>query len=96
VTQDHIREIFGAFGAITHVDFPLYRQASKGECIVEYKHESSVQEAMQRMHKGVLDASMLTVVETSLRTLALPFVPPMHKAGRSAYRPRSLSPPRKR
>ncbi|EEB05864.1 RNA-binding protein [Schizosaccharomyces japonicus yFS275] len=63
VTKEHINEIFGAYGTIDDIDFPLFRKSHepKGYCYVTYAYADQAETAVDRMNSGMLDGEELFV-----------------------------------
>ena len=55
VTKDHVLEIFGNFGNITHCDLTLDRNKTwlhNGNCYVEYEKVEEAEECIKKMDGG--------------------------------------------
>jgi len=64
VTKEHITEIFGHFGALTAVDFPMDRylgRQGRGYAFVEYARPEDCASAIKHMNGGQIDGKRITV-----------------------------------
>ncbi|XP_044316250.1 serine/arginine repetitive matrix protein 2-like [Drosophila rhopaloa] len=64
VTKEHITEIFGHFGALTAVDFPMDRyqvRLGRGYAFVEYARPEDCACAIKHMNGGLIDGKRITV-----------------------------------
>ncbi|XP_023169452.2 PHD finger protein rhinoceros-like [Drosophila hydei] len=68
VTKTHIVEIFGSFGPLTNVDFPIdhfyrggYTRAGRGFAFVEYANAEDCECALRNMDGGKIDGQRIVV-----------------------------------
>lgn len=80
VTKTHILEIFGSYGPLTNVDFPLdhvYRNgcppAGRGFAFVEYAHPEDCRRALTNMDGGRIDGRRIVVSPFERKLLRLPY-----------------------
>ncbi|KUI58985.1 RNA-binding protein with serine-rich domain 1-A [Cytospora mali] len=62
VTEEHLREIFGAYGTIHDMDVPLSRQfgTNRGAAYILYANESDAESAIAHMHEAQLDGATIS------------------------------------
>lgn len=63
VTKDHIMEIFGVYGEIRNVEYPMDRMhpaTGKGFCYIEYINAEDAENAMKHMDGGQIDGQEVT------------------------------------
>ncbi|TKA47376.1 hypothetical protein B0A49_11391 [Cryomyces minteri] len=67
VNEDHLREIFGAYGAIVDLDMPMNRQfmTNRGTAYICYEAVGDAESAIIHMHEAQLDGA---VIDVSIRT----------------------------
>ncbi|KAL1636525.1 hypothetical protein SLS56_001108 [Neofusicoccum ribis] len=63
VNEDHLREIFGAYGRIQDLDMPINRQfmTNRGTAYIMYGDAPSAEAAIAHMHEAQLDGAVLAV-----------------------------------
>jgi len=63
VTDDHLKEIFGAFGQIRDLDMPMNRQynTNRGTAYILYAVEADAEAAIAHMHEGQIDGAAINV-----------------------------------
>ncbi|KMU76985.1 hypothetical protein CISG_06220 [Coccidioides immitis RMSCC 3703] len=66
VNEDHLREIFGAYGDIQSIDLPMNRQymavmTNRGTAYICYYDAADAESAIAHMHEGQLDGAVLSV-----------------------------------
>ncbi|ROW13774.1 hypothetical protein VPNG_03663 [Cytospora leucostoma] len=78
VTEEHLREIFGAYGPIHDMDVPLSRQfgTNRGAAYILYANEADAESAIAHMHEAQLDGATISFcsAESSRPRLRLPTV----------------------
>ncbi|KUI74508.1 hypothetical protein VM1G_10106 [Cytospora mali] len=92
VTEEHLREIFGAYGTIHDMDVPLSRQfgTNRGAAYILYANESDAESAIAHMHEAQLDGATISVsIVLQRRKLS----PPPPTANRGANFDPRLPPP---
>ncbi|KAJ1673136.1 hypothetical protein EV182_005814, partial [Spiromyces aspiralis] len=64
VLEDHVSEIFGAYGEITRVTIPRAKKTNHrlDFAYVDYRYAKSAQKAIEHMHGGQIDGNVLAVV----------------------------------
>uniref|UniRef100_A0A6P4E2A5 RNA-binding protein with serine-rich domain 1-B-like n=1 Tax=Drosophila rhopaloa TaxID=1041015 RepID=A0A6P4E2A5_DRORH len=76
VTKEHITEIFGHFGALTAVDFPMdryQRRQGRDYAFVEYARPEDCACAIKHMNGGLIDGKRVTVSAFQERMLKAPW-----------------------
>ncbi|TKA69419.1 hypothetical protein B0A49_05494, partial [Cryomyces minteri] len=63
VNEDHLREIFGAYGAIVDLDMPMNRQfmTNRGTAYICYEAVGDAESAIIHMHEAQLDGAVINV-----------------------------------
>ncbi|OCK86329.1 RNA-binding domain-containing protein [Lepidopterella palustris CBS 459.81] len=63
VNEDHLREIFGAYGQIQDIDLPMNRQfnTNRGTAYIMYYEIADAERAIAHMHEAQLDGAVITV-----------------------------------
>ncbi|KAK5145649.1 hypothetical protein LTR04_001240, partial [Oleoguttula sp. CCFEE 6159] len=63
VNENHLREIFGAYGAIVDLDMPMNRQfmTNRGTAYVCYEAVGDAESAIIHMHEAQLDGAVINV-----------------------------------
>ncbi|KAJ5778569.1 hypothetical protein N7520_001815 [Penicillium odoratum] len=63
VTEAHLREIFGDFGDIEHLDLPMNRafNTNRGTAYIVYYDPADAEAAIAHMHEAQLDGAILNV-----------------------------------
>ncbi|ROW10463.1 hypothetical protein VMCG_01843 [Cytospora schulzeri] len=92
VTEEHLREIFGAYGPIHDMDVPLSRQfgTNRGAAYILYANEADAESAIAHMHEAQLDGATISVsIVLQRRKLS----PPPPTANRGANFDPRLPPP---
>ena len=67
VTKDHVVEIFGNFGSISHCEFPMDKDKNwmnSGRAYVEYEKVEEADEAIKKMDGGKRLLRICTVEST--------------------------------
>ena len=67
VTKDHVVEIFGNFGSISHCEFPMDKDKNwmnSGRAYVEYEKVEEADEAIKKMDGGKRLLRICTVENT--------------------------------
>ncbi|KAK9458210.1 hypothetical protein V1511DRAFT_31939 [Dipodascopsis uninucleata] len=69
VTEDHVREIFGNYGTIDEVDFPMNKRLNinRGICYITYSHPEEASRTIQHMHDGYIDGAQIIVKMSNSR-----------------------------
>ncbi|XP_037727544.1 serine/arginine repetitive matrix protein 2 [Drosophila subpulchrella] len=99
VTKEHITEIFGHFGALTAVDFPMDRylgRQGRGYAFVEYARPEDCASAIKHMNGGQIDGKRITVSAFQESMLKAPWrhyrrYSPVNRRHRTASRSMSRS-----
>ncbi|ROV88928.1 hypothetical protein VSDG_08898 [Cytospora chrysosperma] len=92
VTEEHLREIFGAYGPIHDMDVPLSRQfgTNRGAAYILFANEADAESAIAHMHEAQLDGATISVsIVLQRRKLS----PPPPTANRGANFDPRLPPP---
>ncbi|KAI9596984.1 hypothetical protein BDF19DRAFT_339996, partial [Syncephalis fuscata] len=57
VTEDHLKEIFGAYGSIRTVELQRVERLNihRGQAVIEYEKMADAEKAIEYMHGGQLD-----------------------------------------
>lgn len=73
VTEAHVQEIFGFYGSIKQVEFPIDRTVNlpKGFAYVEYGKRLDAEKARQYMDGGQIDGNVIKVCPTIFLGIAL-------------------------
>ncbi|KAF7712943.1 Uncharacterized protein PECH_002325 [Penicillium ucsense] len=63
VTEAHLREIFGSFGDIEHIDLPMNKafMTNRGTAYIVYYDAADAEAAISHMHEAQLDGVVLNV-----------------------------------
>ncbi|KAI5477673.1 hypothetical protein MNV49_006059 [Pseudohyphozyma bogoriensis] len=63
VTEDHLDEIFGVYGKITDIDFPIIKRLGthKGTAYITYSQASAASKAISHMDRGQIDGQDIIV-----------------------------------
>ncbi|KAK9470417.1 uncharacterized protein V1510DRAFT_440602 [Dipodascopsis tothii] len=63
VLEDHVHEIFGAYGEIAAIDFPMNPQThtNRGVCYIDYAEPDAARTATARMNDGYIDGAQIRV-----------------------------------
>ena len=61
VTEDHIREIFGTYGAVSSVELAMDRAVNlpRGFAHVEFEQRDDAEKALEYMNGGQLDGNVV-------------------------------------
>ncbi|KAI9313051.1 hypothetical protein BX666DRAFT_1979031 [Dichotomocladium elegans] len=98
VTAEHIKEIFGQYGTIKHIDFPMNAKlnTNTGRATVEYATKEEMEKAIGYMNDGQLDGKHLNVTvappPTTLSRYRGSLSPPRRRRAYSPQSPRSRRP----
>ncbi|TVY41984.1 Serine/arginine-rich splicing factor [Lachnellula occidentalis] len=63
VNEEHLREIFGAYGQIRDLDMPMNRQfaTNRGTAYILYTSEADAEAAIAHMHESQIDGAVINV-----------------------------------
>ncbi|KAI0011436.1 RNA-binding domain-containing protein [Xylariaceae sp. FL0662B] len=63
INEDHLREIFGQYGAIRDLDLPMNRQfnTNRGTAYILYVNEADAEAAISHMHEAQVDGAIINV-----------------------------------
>ncbi|KAK2737123.1 AAA+-type ATPase [Myotisia sp. PD_48] len=63
VNENHLREIFGAYGEIQSLELPMNRQfmTNRGTAYIHYNQPADAEAAIAHMHEAQLDGAVLSV-----------------------------------
>lgn len=74
VSEAHIREIFGSYGEIKAVNYPMHPITGypNGSATIEYANEESVAEALQSMDGGQIDGNVIQCTRVNSIDIEIP------------------------
>ncbi|DAA77973.1 TPA_exp: hypothetical protein A8136_5676 [Trichophyton benhamiae CBS 112371] len=87
VNENHLREIFSAYGEIESLELPMNRQfmTNRGAAYIHYRDPADAESAIAHMHEAQLDGAVLSVSIILPRRTFSRSPPPATRPSRAEY-----------